>query len=160
MVFGNNNDPFSSSSLHNTMNNNNNKKKKRNACFYIGSVEALEEKLRKDQSHVHPQQWIPVESQTQTNYALEALKTFWDWQIQHTGDSTRTSRRQFHKFTSLPNHSIMRLVVATNGLPTVPDLSMVNRRFRLDLGLSIARSTSIGDFVEVSENRYLQLVPL
>lgn len=42
--------------------------------FYIGSVEALEEKLTKAQQNWHPQDWVEVQYVTHTNWALELLK--------------------------------------------------------------------------------------
>ncbi|GKY94800.1 hypothetical protein MPSEU_000445200 [Mayamaea pseudoterrestris] len=42
--------------------------------FYIGSVEAFEDKLTKAQSSKHPQDWIEVQYLSQTNYAMELVK--------------------------------------------------------------------------------------
>jgi AFG3 family protein len=43
--------------------------------FYIGSVEALEEKLAKAQHDTHPENWVEVQYVSQTNWALEMLKS-------------------------------------------------------------------------------------
>lgn len=47
--------------------------------FYIGSVEAFEEKLTKAQHDIHPADWVEVEYVTQTNWVLEAVKLLPVW---------------------------------------------------------------------------------
>ena len=46
-----------------------------NYYFYIGSVEALEEKLAKAQHETHPEDWVEVQYVSQTNWGLELMKT-------------------------------------------------------------------------------------
>lgn len=42
--------------------------------FYIGSVEALEEKLTKAQAHIHPSKWVEVQYISSSNWAMELIK--------------------------------------------------------------------------------------
>ena len=72
----------SSSSAVSAATSRGNKYLKKNAnhyYFYIGSVEAFEEKLTKAQHDIHPSDWVEVEYVTRTNWVMEGVKLLPFW---------------------------------------------------------------------------------
>ena len=67
-------DPMMSAGLDDTLSSTSEAKTPPFYYFHIGSVQVLEDKLKKAQENVHPEDWVEVQYLQRTNLALEGLK--------------------------------------------------------------------------------------